>query len=200
MKKIIYLFVIVFVSTFISCDTEEDDDSGLDDVTTNSGSVTLGDETYVLQSGFAEYEGKYGEEDYYIDLRIFTLSKEKLEQYDNIDYNGLTEEEANAAESAILGDETLAGFFIDGYSDIAEILSTGTYEKSESNKAFTYEDASFYTDIDDDDTEHVLSGELKVIDSSKDYYEIEFSGTTADGTDFSMKFKGDLIYQDDSND
>ena len=194
MKKIIYLFVIVFVSTFISCGDEDDS------VDTNTGSFTIDGETYNLQSGYATYYGKYGGEDYNIDLSIFSLSEEKLEQLDNIDFEGLTEEEVNTAEAAILGDEPIAGFFIEAFSDITEKLSVGTYKKSDSYEAYTYTEASFYTDIDDDDTEQVLSGELKVNESSKDYYEIEFSGTTTDGTDFNITFKGNLIYEDDSED
>ena len=200
MKKFNYLLLpflltLLFSVSFTSCDKNDDD--GGETGATILGSVSVGDDTINLVSGVASYYGEATDSSYNTDLTLLTVSNEQISAIEALENdNSITTEEEYVTElENILGDSTLGGFYIEAFSDVVEMLSEGTYEQALNYNAFTYT----YAEVFWADTYYEVFGELEVIQSSKNYYEVEFSGTTEDGEVVELAFEGGMLYQDFSD-
>ncbi len=191
MKKFYYLAVFTLIFSFLSCDKNSDDEETPGGNVT-LGAMTFGDQTVELGSGIATYYG-FWDPGYNTDLSLFSLSQSDIEALIALDNDDtLSQEEYEDAFDAIIGDQILSSFYIEAFSDVARVLSEGTYDQSTTYEAFTFTVAEFSID----DVYYEIFGELTVIQSSQDFYEVEFSGETAGGTAFNLAFEGSFIFED----
>ncbi len=175
MKKIFYLF---FAVAMVLSSCGNDDDGGSDNGV--KGKMQIGSENYNLKSGTIE---NYGESDdgttYNFDIELYS------EDINSID-----------DESSLTG-LNISSVYFELWSENSSNLADGTYTYDDNygQNAFTFTDSEItidYSFFAEDGTYYEInSGEIEVSKNGSTY-DITFEGTTSEGKDVSINYKGKL--------
>ncbi|SHI86657.1 hypothetical protein SAMN04488096_105160 [Mesonia phycicola] len=179
MKNIYLMLLTVCVAiSSISCDSDDDNGNTSDD-----NYLMIDGVNYELESGVIyDYGVSYEGGSYNFDI-ILT------------DTDVVTSEDGVQTPE----DTVFNTVYFELWSDNADDLSTGTYsyEGTADSDAFTYTNGeieiNYNIENGDADSYHeIISGDV-VISENGSTYEISFEGTTEDGSEVSLFYRGSLI-------
>jgi len=159
-----------------SCDSDDDGGSS-----SGSGTLTYGDTEIQLKTGIIMDYGEYSEGIYNFDI---TLVDTDVTTVDGYPYPT---------------EDVFSGVYFELFTSSASDLHVGTYDFG-STDVGGYEYAEVYINatIEDGDGLFINSGSFSVLDNGSSY-ELEFEGTTSDGTAFTGSFSGSLLAYDYSD-
>jgi len=159
-----------------SCDSDDDGGSS-----SGSGTLTYGDTEIQLKAGVIQDYGEYTDGVYNFDI---VLIDSEITENDGYPYPV---------------NDTFSGVYFELFTDNASDLEVGTYNFG-SDEAYSYEYGEVYIQTTIDEYGFfIYSGSFTVLDNGSSY-EIEFEGTTSDGTAFSGSYTGSLTAYDYSSD
>ncbi len=181
MKNLKLLVLLLTVSVFsFSCG--DDDDGGSGGVSGDSVLV-FGDDEFQLRAGVIEDYGEYSDGIYNFDI---ILLDSPISEFDG---------------EFFPTNQTFSGVYFELFTDNPLNLEVGTYTFGNEVEVGSYEYADIYIEstLENFNFFEITSGTFKVLDNGSTY-ELEFEGTTSDGTSFSGYYKGSLQEYDDSSD
>lgn len=182
MKKILPFTLALMLSLFMFNCGSDDDNSNNDNNETSTNFLKIGDAEYELKDGIIEYWGDLGSGAKNFDV---TLVDSELTNFEGEPFP------ENSVFTAI---------YFELFTNNSQDLSLGDYNYDEdSMESFTFDLADIMVEYDietdEGDFYEINSGTFKVMDNGN-AYELEFSGATFGGTEFSGFYKGSLMKVD----
>ncbi len=176
--KNLKLFVLLLSVGLMSYSCKNDDDGGS---SSGSGVVIYGDTEIQLKSGVIMDYGEYMDGIYNFDITLVDTQVRTVDGY------------------PFPTEDVFSGVYFELFTSNVSDLQVGTYNFGSAD-AGGYEYAEVYINatIEQDEGISINSGSFSVLDNGSSY-ELEFEGTTSDGTAFSGSFSGPLRAYDFSD-